>query len=238
MSLFGLTQASIKAAPNSNPPCQIASTKNPLHDPLLVDLANAFAALDTQLLTIIQDACEEAPRRNPVAEAEESALRELGPVNNLQTQFEAIRAGRGVGFSANYLEERCLLEFWKRAYELLVWRFEFGFSTEEEEKKKGVLEDTRGVFEKLEGEAEPLFEIIPEVVRRGLLKGEAMEVVRLRMVSLDTMFDMFHRRTGSERRLKTWWVLGILLVGFRTDAGCTLGLIFKQPSNLQCQRVT
>ena len=204
MSLFGLTKGSIEASSVSKSPCQITSIDHSfLQPPLLLNLANAFAALDTQILAVIRIALE-APR-NPVAEVEEPARRELGPVNSLEAQFEDIRTGRA-GFSNGYLEEKCLLKFWQRAYDLLVNRFNFEFYTDAE--KKDMLQNTRGVFQRLESEAAPLFELISQALRSRLLKGEAKEVVGLRMTSLDTMFDMYHQRTSTERRLKTWWVVG------------------------------
>ena len=126
----------------------------------------------------------------------------------LLEEFEDVRAGKNKkGFCRGYLRERYLLEeWWKLGAEIMrgMLLLEGRHINEEEDKKKREREEVDGLLKGLEEGAEPLYELVPQAVREGVLRGEEKEVAKMRMMSLDTVFDMYCQKTGTDRRMRTW----------------------------------
>lgn len=190
---------------NIAPPCHISSAYgDPMEDEIIQDIAITFAALDHELLGVLKVVLDNAASGglslDPDSQATMQQDREM--ISGLQSQFGDIRAGKH-GFCRQYLQEGFMLTIWARAGGALSQMLDVD---PEDQSNNRLLESVDNMFRILQRAAEPLSDRIPRAAAQGVLEAEDRAGIRLRMLKLDELFDMYHRKKSTLRTLKAWQV--------------------------------
>lgn len=185
------------------PPCHISSAYgDPLDYEVLQDVASAFAAMDSVLVEVLALVLSNASRGVITLDpdSQPSIERDRVAILSIQQQIDDIRAGR-YRFCKQYLRENFMLMIWSRASNAISQLLDLDSN---KKTNRAVLAGIDTLFRNLEGAAAPLAERLSTATTQGVLEDKDREMVRLRMMKLDDIFDLYHRKKSSTRTSKTW----------------------------------
>ncbi|KAL8712293.1 MAG: hypothetical protein Q9220_003444 [cf. Caloplaca sp. 1 TL-2023] len=197
------------------PPCLISNVYGKaLQDDILEDIATTVAGLDTQFLGFYK-ATLQATGRDIVQKASDISaavtfadtlqpfrLPQLddATISGLFAQFEGIRSGEH-RFHEHYLRDKFTLEIWKQDLRIISATLDID---------PGKLGDNEfhtkihRMFRIVGRLSASLVDDLAAAVARGVLDSDARAVLRLRILRLDQMFDVYHGKTDTPRTNKSW----------------------------------
>ncbi|KAL8903234.1 MAG: hypothetical protein Q9207_004068 [Kuettlingeria erythrocarpa] len=185
---------------NVAPLCYISSAYGQaLSDETLEDIATVFLGIDAEFAGVLQTVSTgPAGAKNPL-DTQDQAM-----ISDVKAQAGDVMNGKH-RFHEHYLRQKSLLRIWQRSSHALLEMLDLD-QDQSVPYKQTLFYPTDIIIRNIERLATPLNDLLAAAAIRGVLGREDRATIRLRMLLLDEMLDIYHRRVSTARTLKTWYV--------------------------------
>ena len=166
-----------------------------LRDASLQDVAYCFVSVDLELLKILRSYSSnefglDGPRL--VAWRRSQRHYEMTILDRVIEELEHVE-DETWWLHKNYLRSTSLITYWIRASFVILQMMDKGLRAEVEQ-----------VFDVLEKALHPLPDHVYTAAKQGLLSSEDQDGLRVRMLQLDELFNLYHWRCDTARTLFYW----------------------------------
>lgn len=181
-------------------PCYISNAYgNALCDKTLEDIATAFLGIDAEFIGVLETGLNDgnSGRIRMDTDPLRNVQQDQALISDIKAQVGDIINGKH-RVHKHYFRQRRMLLIWRRASLALLYML----SHDDPGSRQLVATDT--IVRNIERLATPLNDLLPAAAVKGVLDREDRAIIRLRMLLLDVMLDIYHERMSSTRTLKTW----------------------------------
>ena len=134
------------------------------------------------------------------AESSSRASTDLAALAQLLEQLGSVRNGRRQ-FHEYYLRDTFWMSYWDRASTALSQMLD---ADNNDPINHRLSDSLKTLFRILEDALHPLPDNICLAAKHGVLGGEDRAGIRSRLLKVDELFDMYHRKTGTVRSMVRW----------------------------------
>lgn len=171
----------------------------------LLDIATAFASIDFNV-TGAECASWMVAEKNAANSLDNeehiTAQKELQRIKALRAPLVQLYAdGEPYGFHEGYLKDTSMLKSFQKTGNYITAIFN---CDTQKDGWRPFTDSIHDLMQKLQLNAEILADRIPAAATLGLLSSEERSTIRLRMRALDDLFDIYSRKTSTERVPPFW----------------------------------
>ncbi|KAL8751024.1 MAG: hypothetical protein Q9184_006211, partial [Pyrenodesmia sp. 2 TL-2023] len=171
---------------NVIPPCYISSAYgNALGDETLEDIATAFLGIDAEFIGVLEIGLNDGISGRVTLDTD--------MLSNIKAQVGDVMSGRQ-RFHEHYLRQRPMLLIWQRASHALLHTLDLKHYVPGHQELMYAI-DT--IIRNIERLATPLNDLLSAAAIKSVLDREDRAIIRLRMLQLDEMLDIYHHRMSS-----------------------------------------
>lgn len=183
------------------PFCYISSAYGQaLGDETLEDIATVFLGIDAEFVGVLETVLKTPASRIEFlhSDSPRTLQQDQAMISDVKAQIGDVKNAK-YSFHEHYLRQRPLLGVWQRSSHALLQMLDFYVNVSKNHEYAA-----RTIICNIEQLATPLNYLLLAAAIRGVLGREDRAIIRLRMLLLDEMLDIYHRRKSTTRTLKTW----------------------------------